>query len=141
MLPLRVHERQESGGSYVSVSHPRGLIDAHFGTPEYVATHSYMYENPGLVGHVREAVPPNATIAYLNNLHVEPGARHRGVGASLMARMLGELRRRGADHVYGHMAEWEGKPRQRLAQWLGRFGFEVVDCCHEDVLPVVALTL
>lgn len=62
-------------------------------------------------------------------------------GAFRMEEMLRELRRRGAVHVYGHMAEWRGKAGERLLRWLERFGFEVVDCCPEDKLPVVALTL
>lgn len=138
---FRVEELRESGGSSVAVNHRHGFIDAHVGTREYVASHSYMYENPGLLGHVESAVSPETMIAYINNLRVDPAARRAGLGSALMRRMLRELRERGAVHVYGHMAEWRGKPKERLARWLERFGFEVVDCCREDELPVVALTL
>lgn len=138
---FRTEELAEHGGSSVAVNHRHGFIDAHVGTPQYVTTHSYAYENPGLVGHIRTVVAPDTVIAYINNLHVDPAARRQGLGASLMKRMLRELKARGAVHVYGHMAEWKGRPRELLQQWLGRFGFEVVDCCPEDQLPVVALTL
>lgn len=140
-LRFRIEELKEYGGSSVAVNHRHGFIDAHVGAPEYVSSHSYMYENPGLLGHVESAVGPDTVIAYINNLHVDPAARRAGLGSALMRRMLRELRDRGAVHAYGHMAEWRGKPKERLQRWLERFGFEVVDCCREDELPVVALTL
>lgn len=138
---LRVEERKEVGGSYLAISHPYGLVDAHVGRRDYVTSYSYMYENQGLRAHVEAVVPPGALIAYINSIHVEPEARHAGLGEALMKRMLRDLQERGVVHVYGHMAESKGEAKKRLLQWLARFGFEVVDCCEEDKLPVVALTL
>lgn len=133
-------ERVDKGGSYLVIDDPKGYIDANIGHPKYVVAYSYAYENQGLVKHILESVSPKSIIAYLNQIYVEPAAREKGLGAALMERMLQELDSRGVLHVYGHMAESKGKPKERLLRWLERFGFEEVDCCREDKLPVVAMT-
>lgn len=134
-------ERKDPGGSYLSISDPNGFIDANVGTPKYVKAYSYMYEYPGLLEHIDSAIPLRTPIAYINHVSVEPESRKRGLGTNLMEWMLQELRDRGIIHVYGHMGESKGKAKERLRRWLEKFGFEIVDCCHEDILPVVALTL
>ena len=138
---FRFEELREDGGSHISFNHPHGFIDAHVGSPEYVTTHSYAYEHPALVSHIASAVRDTEIIAYINHVSVDEGHREKGLGTDLMKRMLQELKTRGVRHVYGHMAEWEGPPRLRLERWLRKFGFEVINCSKEDVLPVVALTL
>lgn len=138
---FRFEELPEYGGSSIALNHPHGFIDAHVGSPEYVSTHSYAYENPGLVSHIASTVPDTKTIAYINNVSVEEWRRQKGLGTALMKRMLQELTARGVSHVYGHMMENKGAARRRLEGWLRKFGFEVVNCCHEDQLPVVAVTL
>ena len=135
----------ESGGRLIYVT-PRSQdvesgMEAHVGPVDYIATYSHAYEMPSLVEYLRATFPPDLTIAYIDNLMVHPDRRGRGLGSALMKRMLEELQKEGAIHVFGHMAEWEGPARKRLRGWLKKFGFEVVDCCHEDKLPVVALTL
>ncbi len=138
---FHVEELKEYGGSSVAVNHPHGVIDAHIGTPEYISTHSYAYENPGLIEHIASSMPDSKMIAYINNISVDPGWRGKKLGSALMKRMLQELKARGARYVYGHMAEWKGHPKRRLEHWLAKFGFQVVNCCQEDLLPVVAVTL
>ncbi len=138
---LRFEERPESGGSAVGLYSPQGFIEAHVGSPEYVSTHSYAYEQPGLLGYIANNVRDTETIAYIDHVYVEEGRRSRGLGSHLMHRILHELRRRGAVRAFGHMAEWEGDARRRLEGWLRQFGFHVIDCCQEDQLPVVAVDL
>lgn len=140
-MKLDLVERQDHGGSYLEIRDPHGFVAGHIGTVDYVLSYSYAYEYPGFIKHIRSAINPQVTIAYLDHVFVDESRRGRGIGIALMKRILREVRQRGAVHVYGHMAEWKGTARKRLEKWLKKFGFEALDCCPEDKLPVVALTL
>ncbi len=143
-LDVEVGPREGGGNSIYITPHSKDEesgMEGHVGSMDYIISYSHAYEMPGLISYLRSTFLEDVTLAYVDNLAVQPDRGGKGLGSAMMRRMLKEFRVAGAAHVFGHMIEPKGQKRKRLQEWLESFGFEVVECCQEDKLPVIALTL
>lgn len=112
-------------GSFIG--RPRAMAqkledDEFFGLSEYVRK----MRGSGLVG-------------YLAGMEVaEQGV---GIGSQLVRGMLEEFKKLGVKVVVLHRSTGQRSSDEQLHAFYSRFGFEDVDCCDEDIWPVMRLNL
>lgn len=112
-------------GSFIG--HPRALAEKlddeeFFGLAQYVRK----MRGSGLVG-------------YLAGMEVEQ--QGRGIGSQMVTAMLEEFRKLGVRVVVLHRSLGRRSSDDQLRSFYGRFGFQDVDCCDEDLWPVMKLAL
>jgi len=111
-------------------------LGAFIGRPQAIADHLEAQGYFGLTAYVRK-IKPKRPIGYLSGIEVEE--QGKGLGSRMVDTMLKEMERLGVREVYLYRSASERSSDTDLERFYSRFGFENVDCCDEDVWPVMVL--
>lgn len=80
-------------------------------------------------------------IGYLAGMEVREDLRGQGVGSAMVKEMLREMRDSAVRTVFLHRSASMGSSDEQLYEFYSRLGFEDVDCCVEDMWPVMKIEL
>lgn len=92
----------------------------------------------GLARYVRK-MRGSGLVGYLAGMEVEN--QGMGIGSQMVTTMLKEFRKLGVKTVVLHRSFGHRSSDEQLYSFYSRFGFEGVDCCDEDLWPVMKLSL
>jgi len=110
-----------------------------FGTTKAIGDYLREQGFGGLGRYVRSL--RKRMVAYLSGMEVPAELRRRGYGSMLVYSLLREFERLNIQTVVLHASPSRGISMDSLAAFYKRFGFRDVDCCAEDVWPVMRLDL
>lgn len=108
-------------------------LAAYFGAPKALG---HRLTEWGFEGLGWDLGRQKSLVAYLSGIQVDPSVRRRGVGSSIIFRLLAILRERQVRRLFLHAQGTPETPLEALEAFYGRLGFEARDCGHPDVYPV-----
>lgn len=124
---------QEDRSQVVSFVDDRTYALAIHGEPGDIARHLDGYSFGGLAAMLRSLDEPY--VAYVSSIMVADELRGRGIGTSLLRKLLARLRQLGIPEVYLHAAS------PAAEDFFAREGFVRMTCCADDSFPVMGLSL